>query len=51
MKDKKELKLEERSNEDVINNKIIFATEEDEIVLNCEGQPCNFTYNKDLKNQ
>jgi superoxide reductase len=29
--------------------KKIFAGKEDELVLNCEGQPCNFVYNKTIK--
>jgi len=27
-------------------DKKIFTGKEDEVVLNCEGQPCNFVYNK-----
>ncbi|MCH4198838.1 hypothetical protein [Clostridium tyrobutyricum] len=45
---KNERNLKEKVYEDVINKKEIFASEEDEVVLNCEGQPCNFSYNKDL---
>jgi hypothetical protein len=32
---------------DSILQKEIFATEDDEIVLNCEGQPCNFVLPQD----
>lgn len=31
---------------DPIEEKEIFVGEEDEIVLSCEGQPCNFIYSK-----
>ncbi len=46
MKDERNLK--EKVYEDVIDKKEIFAFEEDKVVLNCKGQPCNFSYNKDL---
>ena len=29
-----------------IENETIFTGETDEVVLNCEGQPCNFVYNE-----
>ena len=50
MKSEKELKLEERIYEDVINKQEIFATNEDDVVLNCDGEPCNFCYSKDKEN-
>lgn len=43
---KNELDLKEKTHYDVINNKEIFAGFEDDIVLNCEGEPCNFCYKK-----
>ncbi|WP_446898617.1 hypothetical protein ACSVC9_01450 [Clostridium sp. LBM24168] len=49
MKDERDLKAKERVHEDVINEKEIFATESDELVLNCDGEPCNFSYNKNLE--
>lgn len=50
MKSEKELKLEERIYEDVINKQEIFATNEDDVVLNCDGEPCNFCYSKGNEN-
>ncbi|MCI1944508.1 hypothetical protein [Clostridium luticellarii] len=41
-------KFEKKVQEDVINERVIFAADEDEVVLNCEGEPCNFSYNKNL---
>ncbi|WP_446899018.1 hypothetical protein ACSVC9_03745 [Clostridium sp. LBM24168] len=48
MKDGRNLKSEERIHEDVIEGKKIFATENDDVALNCDGEPCNFSYNNDL---
>ncbi|MBV4431301.1 hypothetical protein KM803_08120 [Clostridium tyrobutyricum] len=48
MKDERNVKPEERVHEDVINEKVIFAAEGDDVALNCDGEPCNFSYNKDL---
>lgn len=50
MKNEKELKLEERIYEDVINKQEIFAANEDDVVLNCDGEPCNFCYSKGREN-
>lgn len=47
MKNEENLQLEERIYEDVINKKEIFATNEDEVVLNCDGEPCNFSYHRE----
>ncbi|MHC6179973.1 hypothetical protein ACYUJ6_08960 [Clostridium sp. JNZ X4-2] len=46
MRNEKNFRLEERIYEDVIDEKEIFATETDDLVLNCDGEPCNFSYNK-----
>ncbi|MDF2882031.1 MAG: hypothetical protein K0R54_2588 [Clostridiaceae bacterium] len=46
MNGKKDMKFEERIYEDVINKQEIFATNEDDVVLNCDGEPCNFCYSK-----
>ena len=32
-------------------NEIIFTGEQDEVVPNCEGQPCNFVYSEDAVNK
>ncbi|CAB1253438.1 hypothetical protein ACFHWD_01640 [Clostridium sp. MT-14] len=53
MKDKKDLKSkknvhEGEVHEDAIDKNAVFAGEDDEVVLNCDGEPCNFSYRKDL---
>ncbi|MEY8764311.1 MULTISPECIES: hypothetical protein [Clostridium] len=48
MKNEKNLKAQERLYEDVIDKKVIFAAEDDDVALNCDGEPCNFSYNRDL---
>ena len=35
---------EEKSDIDAIDSKVIFATEADDVALNCDGEACNFTY-------
>lgn len=47
----KENENKERVHEDVINEKVIFATEGDDVALNCDGEPCNFSYNKNLSDK
>lgn len=37
---KKEINLDKN----LLDDKKIFVPEDDEIVMNCEGQPCNFSY-------
>ena len=46
--DERDARPEERVHEDVINEKVIFAAEGDDVALNCDGEPCNFSYSKDL---
>lgn len=42
---KDEIKVpKESSHKDAIDNKVIFATEDDDVSLNCDGESCNFTY-------
>lgn len=48
MKGERNVKVEERLHEDVINEKVIFSAEGDDVALNCDGEPCNFSYSKDL---
>lgn len=36
----KDVKLDKN----LLDDKNIFVPEDDEIVINCEGQPCNFSY-------
>ncbi|CAB1262731.1 hypothetical protein ACFHWD_15835 [Clostridium sp. MT-14] len=48
MKNERDFKAEERLYEDVIDKKVIFAGEYDDVALNCDGEPCNFSYNKDI---
>lgn len=37
---KKEINLDKN----LLDDKKIFVPEDDEIVMNCEGEPCNFSY-------
>ena len=53
MKDKKNLKAKENANEgelhkDAVDKNAIYTGKDDDIVLNCDGEPCNFSYRKDL---
>lgn len=43
-KNVKEVKRDIKIDKNLLDDKKIFATEDDEIVMNCEGQPCNFSY-------
>ncbi|MBV4417791.1 hypothetical protein KM800_00390 [Clostridium tyrobutyricum] len=48
MKDERNVKPEEKVYEDVINEKVIFAAEGDDVALNYDDEPCNFSYSKGL---
>lgn len=48
MKDKNIKKVEDvEIDKNLLEDKKIFVPEDDEIVMNCEGQPCNFSYFKE----
>jgi len=39
-----DIESEDRDKLDDVNNKKLYTGENDEEVLNCEGNPCNFVY-------
>jgi len=40
----KDLDKDIKVDKNLLEDKNIFIPEEDEIVMNCEGEPCNFSY-------
>ncbi|MDF2503704.1 MULTISPECIES: hypothetical protein [Clostridium] len=42
--DNKNVNKDVKLNKNLLDDEKIFVAEDDEIVINCEGQPCNFSY-------
>ncbi|MFT8314475.1 MAG: hypothetical protein ABF633_09460 [Clostridium sp.] len=45
--DNKNVNKDVELNKNLLDDEKIYAVEDEEIVMNCEGQPCNFTYFKE----